>query len=104
MARKKKLAPIHPGEILEEDFLKPLGMTKYRLSKSINVPADRIGKIIAHERAITADTALRLGRLFGTSAQLWMNLQARYDLEIAKDQHGSKIDHEVTAIDFKQAG
>jgi antitoxin HigA-1 len=80
------IGPIHPGEHLEEDFLKPLGITPYRLAKDIDVPPNRITAIIAGERDITADTALRLGRYFGTSAQSWINLQTAYDLEVAAQQ------------------
>ena len=94
----KKMKPIHPGEILEMEFLKPLGISQYRLAKSIHVPADRIGKIIAHKRGITAVTAMRLGRFFGTSAEMWMNLQARYDLETAEDEHGKEIAKEVSVM------
>ncbi len=83
---KRELPPVHPGEILLEDFLKPLGITQYRLAKSIGVPQRRIGEIVAGKRAVTADTALRLARFFGTDAQSWVNLQAHYDLEIAKER------------------
>jgi addiction module HigA family antidote len=78
------LPSIHPGEVLEEDFLKPLGMTAYRLAKSIGVPQTRIGQILKRERAVSADTALRLGRFFNTTAEFWMGLQGQYDLEIAR--------------------
>ena len=79
---KRTMPPIHPGEILLEDFLKPMGMTQYRLAKSIGVPQRRIGEIVAGKHSITADTALRLARFFGTDAQSWMNLQTHYDLEV----------------------
>ena len=79
---KRTMPPIHPGEILLEDFLKPMGMTQYRLAKSISVPQRRIGEIVAGKRSITADTALRLARFFRTDAQSWMNLQTHYDLEV----------------------
>ena len=79
---KRTMPPIHPGEILLEDFLKPMGMTQYRLAKSIGVPQRRIGEIVAGKRSITADTALRLARFFGTDAQSWMSLQTHYDLEV----------------------
>jgi addiction module HigA family antidote len=75
---------IHPGEILREDFLLPMGITAYRLAKSIGVPQTRVAQILKGERAITADTALRLARFFGTSPQLWINLQSHYDLEVAE--------------------
>lgn len=102
MARKK-IKPIHPGEILEVEFLKPLGITKYRLAKDTHVAADRIGKIVSGHRAITADTALRFARFFGTSPEFWMNLQARYDLEITLDQHGREISRQVVALDRDEA-
>ncbi len=75
-----KRIPTHPGEILNEDFLKPLGMSQYRLARAIRVPPRRINEIVKGERGVSADTALRLARFFGTSAEVWMNLQARYDL------------------------
>ena len=77
-----KLAPVTPGELLVEEFLKPLGITQYRLAKEINVPAQRIGEIVAGKRAITADTATRLGKAIGTSAEFWLGLQTGYDLEV----------------------
>jgi addiction module HigA family antidote len=82
----KKLKPIHPGEILNEDFLKPMKLSQYRLAKEIGVPARRINEIIHGLRALSADTALRFSRYFGNSAQFWMNLQTFYDLEIAEDK------------------
>lgn len=81
----RELPPIHPGEMLEEEFLKPLGMTKYRLAKEICVPPQRIGDIIAGKRGITADTDLRLCRFFSLSDGWWLRLQAKYDTEMAKD-------------------
>jgi len=89
------MAPVPPGEILMEDFLKPLGITQYRLAKSIGVSQRRIGQIVAGKRAITADTALRLARFFGTDAQSWMNLQAYYDLETAQIKISEKINKAV---------
>ena len=86
-----KLKPIHPGEILHEEFLKPLGVSQYRLATDVNVAPRRINEIVLAKRGITADTALRLGRYFGTSPQFWMNLQARYDLELQKDLIGDKL-------------
>lgn len=80
----ERLPSIHPGEILREEFLQPLGITPYRLAKDIGVPATRIAAILAEKRAITADTALRLGRYFGTSAELWLNLQSSYELQEAR--------------------
>ena len=82
---KKLLSPIHPGEILLEEFLKPMGITQYRLAKEIGVPAQRIGDIVAGKRGITADTDLRLCRFFGLSDGYWLRGQARYDTEVAKD-------------------
>ncbi|MCX5899364.1 MAG: HigA family addiction module antitoxin [Proteobacteria bacterium] len=87
--------PVHTGEILVEDFLKPMGITQYRLAKSIGVSYRRIGQIVAGQRAITADTALRLARFFGTDAQSWMNLQAHYDLETAQMKISEKINRAV---------
>jgi antitoxin HigA-1 len=99
---KRELPPIHPGEILIEDFLKPLGITQYRLAKSIGVPQRRIGEIVAGKRAITADTALRLANFFGTDAQSWINLQSHYDLEVARDRLQARLEREVTPM--AQAG
>ena len=88
---------IHPGEILLEDFLKPMGITQYKLAKSMGVPQRRIGEIIAGKRSITADTALRLARVFGTDAQSWMNLQTHYDLAVAEEKLSARLKKEVTA-------
>ena len=93
---KTDLPPVHPGEILLEDFLKPYNITRYRLAKSISVPQRRIDEICAGKRAISADTAMRLARFFGCDAQSWMNLQAAYELEVAEIDHGEKIVQEVT--------
>jgi antitoxin HigA-1 len=92
---EQKLPPIHPGEILLEEFLKPMGISQYRLAKDISVPARRINEIVHGKRAISADTALRLARYFGLSEQFWMNLQASYDLEITKDRLGDRLEVEV---------
>ena len=86
-----KLKLVHPGEILQEEFLKPLGVSQYRLANDIGVPPRRINEIVLGKRGITADTALRLGRYFGTSPQFWMNLQARYDLEMQSDLIGNQL-------------
>ncbi|MEA1958051.1 MAG: HigA family addiction module antitoxin [Chloroflexota bacterium] len=94
----KKLSPIHPGEILMEEFLNPMGISQYRLAKDINVPPRRINEIAHGTRAITADTALRLSRYFGTSERFWLNLQTRYDLEIEKDRLGDALDREVHSL------
>lgn len=90
-----RLAPIHPGEVLLEEFLEPLGLTQYRLAKDITVPPRRINEIVHGMRAISADTALRLARYFGTSERFWLNLQARYDLEREKDRLGDRLEREV---------
>ena len=90
-----KISPIHPGEILLEDFLKPLGMSQYRLAKDISVPPRRINEIVLGKRAVTADTALRLSRYFGGPADFWLSLQSYYDLEVAKDAMGEKLHKEV---------
>ena len=91
----KKLPPIHPGEVLLEEFLKPLGISQYRLAKDTNVPARRINEIVLGKRSISADTALRLARYFGTSERFWLNLQTRYDLEMEKDRLGKRLTEEV---------
>ena len=93
--KKRDMEPVHPGEILREDFLKPMGITQYRLAKSIGVSQRRIGQIVAGQRAVTADTALRLARFFGTDAQSWMNLQAHYDLETAEMHIAEKINKAI---------
>ena len=94
----KKMEPIHPGEVLLEEFLGPMDLSQYRLAKDISVPARRINEIVHGKRSITADTALRLGRYFGTSAQFWMNLQDHFDLEIQMDKIGTRLDKEVRAL------
>jgi antitoxin HigA-1 len=86
------MAPVHPGEILLEEFLGPLGVSQYQLAKAVNVPARRINEIVHGQRRISADTALRLARYFGTSERFWINLQARYDLEVEKDRLGVALD------------
>jgi len=91
------IGPIHPGEILQEDFLKPLGLSQYRLAKDIVVTPIRISEIVKGKRSITVDTAMRLGRYFETSAEVWLGLQTRYDLEIAKDQ-AVRIKKEVPVL------
>jgi addiction module HigA family antidote len=96
MSRKRD--PIHPGEILLEEFLQPMGISQYRLAKDINVPARRINEIVLRKRSITADTALRLSRYFGMTEQFWMNLQTRYDLELEKDRLGPRLKDEVHPI------
>ncbi|MBI3941053.1 MAG: HigA family addiction module antidote protein [Acidobacteria bacterium] len=96
--KPRKIAPIHPGEILLEEFLKPLGVTQYRLAKDISVPARRINEIVLGKRSISADTALRLSRYFGTTEKFWLNLQTRYDLEVEKDRLGTRLDKEVEVL------
>jgi len=86
------MAPVHPGEILLEEFLRPLGVSQYQLAKAVRVPARRINEIVHGQRRISADTALRLARYFGTSERFWINLQARYDLEVEKDRLGAALD------------
>lgn len=88
-------APAHPGDVLGEDFLKPLGMSQYALAKAIGVPQIRISEIVHGKRAVTPDSALRLARYFGTSAEFWIGMQATYDLEMARDQVGSRIHTEI---------
>jgi len=88
-------SPAHPGEVLREDFLKPLGMSQYALAKAIDVPQIRISEIVNAKRAVTPDTALRLARYFGTSAEFWMGMQATYDLETARDEFGAEIEAKV---------
>jgi addiction module HigA family antidote len=87
-----KLAPVHPGEVLMDDFIDPLGITQHRLAVAIAVPPRRINEIVHGQRRITADTALRLGRYFGTTAQYWINLQTHYDLELERDALGEVLD------------
>ena len=93
----KKLAPIHPGEILQEEFLKPVRVSQYRLAKDISVPPRRINEIVLGKRAITADTALRLARYFGMTDRFWLNLQSHYDLEVERDRLGSRLERDVIA-------
>jgi addiction module HigA family antidote len=92
---EKKLAPIHPGEILLEEFLKPMEISQYRLAKDISVPARRINEIVHGKRNISPDTALRLSRYFGLSERFWLNLQTRYDLEMEKDRLEGRLEEEV---------
>lgn len=99
---RKRLAPVHPGEILAEDFLKPLALTQYRLAKGLRVPARRINEIVHGKRAVTADTALRLARFFRNSPRFWLNLQSSYDLEVEADRLGTKLARDVEVL--KRAG
>ncbi len=96
--RKKKLAPIHPGKILLEEFLKPMGISQYRVAKDISVSARRINEIVHGTRSLTANTALRLAKYFGTSPQFWLNLQSHFDLELELDKMGKKLKVEVHAM------
>ena len=98
----RKLPPIHPGEVLQEEFLSPLAISQYRLAKETSVPPRRINEIVRGSRAISADTALRLARYFGTSERFWLNLQARFDLEVEKDRLGDRLRREVKVL--KTAG
>ena len=90
-----KLLPVHPGEVLIEDFIKPLGLSQHRVAVDLGVSPIRISQIVRVQRAITADTALRLARYFGTTPSIWLRLQARYDLEVAQDRLADRIDREV---------
>ena len=93
--KTKLQKPIHPGEILSEEFLKPMGITQYRLALDIRVPPRRINEIVLGKRGISADTALRLARYLGTSADVWMNLQTRFEVEITRDEEGAIIEQEI---------
>ena len=90
----KRLRPIHPGEILLEEFLQPMGISQYRIAKDIGVPARRINEIVHGNRAVSADTALRLAKYLGTSERFWLNLQTRYELEVEKDRLGDRPERE----------
>lgn len=98
----KKIPPIHPGEILKEEFLDPMGISQYRIAKDTNVPPRRINEIVHCKRSISADTALRLGRFFGISPKFWVNLQSHYDLEIEFDKLGDRLESEVKV--YSKAG
>jgi antitoxin HigA-1 len=95
MAKKEKLAPIHPGEVLREDFMEPLGLSANRQAMELRVPVTRIADLIRERRAMTPDTALRLGRFFNTTARYWLNLQAAFDLESAEDELRDEIERDV---------
>lgn len=96
----KKLPPIHPGEILREDYMKPLGLTMNQLALDLRVPATRIAEIVHERRAISADTAIRLGRYFRTTPRFWLNLQTAYDLEVIEDQTLAKINREIQPLEM----
>lgn len=95
---RKKISPIHPGEILDQEFLKEMGISQYRLAKDLGVPVTRIAEIVKGNRAITADTALRLSRYFGLSKGFWIGLQKRYEIDVAEDTLGSRIEKEVRPL------
>jgi addiction module HigA family antidote len=95
---KRDILPIHPGEILLEEFLKPMEISQYRLAKDISVDPRRVNEIVHGQRAISADTALRFGRYFGTSPQFWLNLQSYYDLEVLDMELGDRIENEVKVL------
>ena len=95
----RKLKPVHPGEILREEFMRPLGLSMNKLALDLRVPVTRIAEIVHQRRAITTDTALRLGRYFKTTPVFWMNLQVRYDLEVAEDEQGEKIARDVQPLE-----
>ncbi len=94
--KKKELHPVHPGEVLEEEFLKPFNLSQNKLAISIGVPPRRINEIVLGKRRITADTALRLARFFGTSPELWLGLQSQYDLDLAAEALGDRLKKEVS--------
>ena len=98
MTTKRKHKPIHPGEVLRFDFLEPMGVTAYRLSKATGISAQHLGRILKGTRGVSGDVALRLARALGTSAQVWMGLQARYDLDLAEDKGGKQIEKQVRLI------
>ena len=99
--KKKSLHPVHPGEVLLEEFLKPMEMSQNRLAMNLGVPARRINEIVLRKRRITADTALRLAKFFGTTPEFWLGLQSQYDLDVASDELGGRLDSEVREL--KQA-
>lgn len=101
--RTRKLKPIHPGEVLQHEFMEPLGLSNYRLAKDTGMPADRVGRLVRGIRGFTADTALRLARYFGTTPEFWMNLQASYDLRRAIDESGGRIEKRVKPLDRSAA-
>src|SRR5215470_16134122 len=100
---QRKITPVHPGEILQDEFLSPLRISQYRLAKETSVPPRRINEIVRGSRSISADTALRLARYFGTSERFWLNLQARYDLEVEKDRLGARLRREVKVLERTSA-
>jgi addiction module HigA family antidote len=99
---QQKLTPVHPGEVLMEEFLKPMGISQNKLARAISVPPRRINEIVLEKRSVSADTALRLAQYFGTSAKFWMGLQSDYDLDITKDKVGLRIQKEVRVCAVRQ--
>ncbi|MGH7564687.1 MAG: HigA family addiction module antitoxin [Gemmatimonadota bacterium] len=99
---KVDLSPVHPGEILFEEFLEPMEISQYRVAKDIGVPPRRINEIVLGKRSISADTALRLARYFGTSERFWLNLQTRFDLEVEKERLGERLEREVAVLAEKR--
>lgn len=97
MARRR-LPPVHPGEILKEEFLEPLGLSQTRLAAATGISGRRVGEIVQGKRAVTADAALRLGRYFGTTPEFWLNMQTHYELEVARDRVGAEIEDEVAPL------
>ena len=95
MIKTRRLKPIHPGEVLLEEFLEPMGLSQNRIAQDIHVPPRRINEIVLGKRRVTADTALRLGKYFGTSPQFWMGLQSDYDLDVEKEHIGTEIENEI---------
>jgi antitoxin HigA-1 len=93
--KKNKLNPVHPGEVLLEEFLKPMGLSQNKLALNIGVPARRVNEIVLEKRRVTADTALRLARFFGTSSEFWLGLQSQYDLDVTADELGERLEKEV---------
>jgi addiction module HigA family antidote len=93
---KNGMRPVHPGEVLREDFLKPLGMTANALAKALHIPAPRINEVVRKRRGVSADTAMRLARYFGGDARSWLNLQAAYDLRVAEISNAKRIDREIS--------
>ena len=96
--KRRMLRPVHPGEVLNEEFLVPMGITQYRLAKDIRIPSRRINEIVLGKRGISADTALRLARYFSTSADVWMNLQNRYEVEMARMTNGETIERQISPL------
>jgi addiction module HigA family antidote len=98
----KKLAPVHPGEVLQAEFLEPMGISQSELARGLSVPPRRVNEIVLQKRRITADTAVRLARFFGTSAEFWLGLQTSYDLDVALDRLGGRLEREV--VEYRGAG